>query len=77
MTETAQAGGAAGGGREAGSPLSREPDAGLNPGPRDHDLSQRQTFNQLSHPHTPLFILLNWKAECDYGVCIFHWDGHG
>ena len=39
---------------EAGSPLSKEPeDMGLDPrtpqdspGPRDHDLSQRQTLNQ-------------------------------
>ena len=35
---------------EAGSPQSREPDAGLILGPSDHDLSQRQTLHQLSHP---------------------------
>jgi len=33
--------------------LSREPDVGLIPGPWDHDLSQRQTLNQLSHPGVP------------------------
>ena len=26
---------------------------GSIPGPRDHDLSQRQTLNQLSHPGAP------------------------
>jgi len=30
---------------EAGFLLSREPDAGLDPRSWDHDLSQRQTFN--------------------------------
>ena len=30
---------------EAGFPLSREPDVGLDPGPWDHDLSQRQSLN--------------------------------
>ena len=33
------------------SSMSGEPDMGLNPGPRDHDLSQR--LNQLSHPGAP------------------------
>ena len=37
---------------EAYSPLSREPNMGLDPGPRDHDLSPRQTLEQLSHPST-------------------------
>ena len=32
-------GGGAEGEEEADTPLSREPDAGLIPGPRDHDLS--------------------------------------
>jgi len=37
---------------EAGSPLSREPNAGLwDPG--DHDLSRRQTLNRLTHPGAP------------------------
>ena len=30
---------------EAGSPLSREPDAGLIPGPWDQALSRRQMLN--------------------------------
>jgi len=38
---------------EAGSLQSKEPDAGLDPGLWDHDPSQRQTFNQLSHPGVP------------------------
>ena len=47
----AQTGGAAE--EEAGYPLSRKPDAGPIPGPQDHDLTQRQTLNQLSHPGAP------------------------
>lgn len=40
-SERAQAGGAADRGEgEAGSMLGREPDVGLDPGPRDHDLSK-------------------------------------
>ena len=39
--------GGAEGEREADSPLSREPDVGLNP-KTHHYLSQRQTLNQLS-----------------------------
>jgi len=35
---------------EAASLLSREPNVGLHPRPRDHDLSQRQDLNWLSHP---------------------------
>ena len=38
---------------EADSPVSRENDAGLDPGLQDHDLSQRQNLNQLSHPGAP------------------------
>ena len=51
-----QGGGAEGEG-EADSLLSREPDAGLIPGPLDHDLSQslsqRQTLNPLNSPRCP------------------------
>ena len=39
--------------REAGSRQSRDLMRGLIPGPRDHELSQRQTLTQLSHPGTP------------------------
>jgi len=35
---------------EAGFLLSREPDAGLIPGPWDRNLSQRQTTEQPRHP---------------------------
>ena len=35
---------------EAGSPLSTEPNAGLDP---NHDLSGRQRLNPLSHPGDP------------------------
>ena len=41
--------------REAGSPLSREPDGDSVPGHWDHDLSWRQTLNQLSYPGVPVF----------------------
>ena len=49
-----------------GSPLSREPDAGLHTGlivglhPRtwDHDLSPRQMHNRLSHPGAPTARIL-------------------
>ena len=37
---------------EAGSSLSREFDVGLHPESWDHDPSQRQMLNQLSHPGT-------------------------
>jgi len=39
--------------REAGSPLSREPDAASIPGSWDHDLSRRQLLNRLSYPGAP------------------------
>ena len=57
-----------GGGRNRGrrnSPLSREPDAGLNPGPQDHDLNQRQILNQLNHPgtHGIFFIHLSMDGH--------------
>lgn len=39
---------------QAGSSLSRECDAGLNPRTWDRDLSPRHVFNQLGHPGTPL-----------------------
>ena len=42
-------GGEAEGARESDFPLSREPDAELDPRTQDHDLSQRQKFNRLSH----------------------------
>jgi len=38
-------GGEAEGEGEADSPLSREPNEGLIPGPWDHDLSRRQVAN--------------------------------
>ena len=36
---------------------------GLIPGPQDHDLSQRQTLNQLSHAGTPLFIYFREREK--------------
>ena len=47
---------------EAGSLLSREPSADSILGPWNHDLSPRQTLNQLSHPEAPWFLFLstNW-----------------
>ena len=41
---------------QADIPLSREPDVGLNPKIWDHDLSQRETLNQLSHPGNPVIV---------------------
>ena len=37
---------------------------GLNPhGPRDHDLSRRQTLNQLSHPGAPHISLTDINID--------------
>ena len=52
----AQAGGGAEG--EADSPLSKKPNAGLIPGPWDHDLSWRQMLN---HWATQLLYLNHWS----------------
>ena len=41
--------------REPDYLLSRKPYAELHPGLQDHDLSQRQTLNRLSHPGTPAY----------------------
>ena len=35
----------------------------LIPGPWDHDLSQRQTLYQLSHPDTPKQLFLKWWQQ--------------
>ncbi|XP_064447640.1 gamma-aminobutyric acid receptor-associated protein-like 1 isoform X5 [Mirounga angustirostris] len=40
--------------RGAGSPMRDS-----IPGPRDHDLSRRQTLNRLSHPGVPVLHILN------------------
>ena len=40
---------------EAGFPLNRGPNMGLDSGPWDHDLSQRQKLNCLGHPGAPEF----------------------
>ena len=52
LRDRAQAGEGAEGEGKADSLLSRKPDVGLDPGPRDHDLSRKQLPNQLSHPGT-------------------------
>ena len=39
---------------KAVSLLNMEPNVGLNPRTLDHDLSQRQTLNSLSHPGAPV-----------------------
>lgn len=44
---------------EADSPLTREPDVWLDPSSWDHELSQRQMVNQLSHPGTSGLISYN------------------
>ena len=38
---------------QRGRERSKEPDAGLDPGPRGHDLSPRQTLSRWSHPGAP------------------------
>lgn len=43
---------------EVGSLLSREPDWVSIPGLWDHDLSQRQMLNRLSHPGALQFFFL-------------------
>ena len=35
-----------------------EGEAGFIPGPWDHDLRQRQTFNQLKHPGAPRVLCI-------------------
>ena len=68
-TERSQAGGGAEGEGEASSPLSKEPNLGLRgliPGPWDHDLSQREVINWLSHPGVPwiaCFLMLNDRSS--------------
>ena len=46
---------------EVDSPLSKEPNAGLDPGHQDHDLSWRQMLNQLSHPGAPILFFIFFK----------------
>ena len=45
--------------READSPLSREPDAGLIPGLWDHDLSWGKMLDQVSQPGSPSVCISN------------------
>ena len=48
---------------QADSALSTEPDSGLNPRPRDHDLSKIKSpmLNWLNHPGSPRSYILNIK----------------
>lgn len=39
------------------------------PGSRNHDLSQNQTFNQLSHPGVPDTVFLTSNPTCSLLVC--------
>ena len=45
--------GGAEGNRERDSPVAESPTWDSIPGPQDHNLSQRQMFNLLSHPDAP------------------------
>ena len=70
-TEHKQGGGEGTEGEEADSLLRREPDGwGSIAGPWDHDLSQRQMLNELSHPGLPRNsfnkVLLLWQKYIDY-----------
>ena len=58
--ERAQAGGRAKGEGEADSPLSREPDVGLDPGTPGSWPERRQTLNWLSHPGAPQSFFLHF-----------------
>lgn len=49
--------------REAGSPLSREPNMVSISEPWDHDLSRRQMLNQLRHPGTPKVYFLKYESK--------------
>ena len=43
--------------------LGREPNAGLDPRPWAHDMSLRQTLNQLNHSSTPkMCVVLIYKS---------------
>ena len=56
----------------ADSPQSRDLMRSLIPGPWDHDLSQRQTLNQLSHPDAP-WETLHYRTQTEgwwRGRCI-------
>ena len=44
--------------------LSMEPIVGLNPGSGGHDLSPRQTLNQLSHPGAPGVYWTEFEDHC-------------
>ena len=48
--------------------LSREPNAGLIPEPWDHDLSQQQTLNLLSHSDT--FVILIFYMKNIFMPCL-------
>ena len=61
--ERERAGGRAEREGEAGFPLSREPDTGPHPGPRDQDPSRRQTLNWLSHRGAPVLDFLCQHQE--------------
>ena len=57
--ERAEVGGTAEGEGEVGSCWAGSPTPGSIPGPQDHDLSWRQTLNQLSHPGAPVWKFLS------------------
>ena len=48
---------------EAGSLRAGSLTQGSIPGPREHDLSQRQMFNQLNHPSAP--VKLDFKIQLE------------
>lgn len=46
---------------EAGSPMGKEPDTGLNPGSWDQDQSQKQKLNGVSRQATWFVFVLCFK----------------
>ena len=48
---------------------------GSIPGPQDHDLSLRQTPNQLSHPGNPKDEFIgNTEVEAVIIIIFFYWE---
>ena len=65
--ERAQVGGGAEGKTNTLVPLNRELDPELGPGPGDHDLSERQTLNRISHPDpTPETFFFSFAHKWDF-----------
>ena len=47
-------------------------DLGLDPRTLDHNLSQRQTLNQLNHPGTPNYSLITPNCQVSSSCIVAH-----